>query len=84
MVTEEEKYKADTFKIIGIAMLTPVGPVFLTPSLLLKQLGVIGLAIYVCVSFASFLLGAIILEADRRFIDKKGTKKRWNPDQLAS
>ena len=84
MVTEEERYKADTFRIIGIGMLTPLGPVFLTPSLLLKQLGVMGLAVYACVSFVSFLVGGIILEAGRRFIDKKGTKRRWNPDQLAS
>ena len=71
MITEEEKYKSETYRIVGIAMLTPIGPVFLTPLVLLKQLGLTGFIIYLLISFASFILGGIIIERGRRIIDKE-------------
>ena len=77
MITEEEKYKAETYKIVGIAMLAPIGPLFLTPIALLKQLGSFGLIIYLLVSFVSLILGGIIIEQGRKTIDKEREKRRW-------
>ena len=77
MITEEEKYKAETYKIVGIAMLAPIGPLFLTPIALFKQLGSLGLTIYSLVSFASFILGGIIIEQGRKAIDKEREKRIW-------
>ncbi len=77
MVTEENKYKAETCKIIGITMLAPIGAVFLTPLLLYKQLGSIGLMVYICVSIASLLIGGMLLEVGRKFMKEKGIRK-WN------
>ena len=71
MITEEEKYKAETYRIVGITMLTPIGPVFLTPLVLLKQLGLTGFIIYLLISFVSFIFGGIIIERGRRIVDKE-------------
>ena len=78
MPTEEEKYKAETFKIIGIAMLTPIGPVFLTPIALFKQLGQPGFIVYFTVSFISLITGGMMIETGRRFIDKKEARRKWD------
>ena len=71
MITEEEKYKSETYRIIGIAMLTPIGPAFLTPMILFKQLELNGLIVYLLVAFISFVLGVMIIERGRKFIDKE-------------
>ena len=71
MITEEEKYKSETYRIVGIAMLTPIGPVFLTPLVLFKQLGLYGFIVYFVVSFTSVILGAILIEQGRKIIDEE-------------
>ena len=76
MASEEEKYRAETFRIIGIAMLTPVGPLFLTPGILLKQLETNGFMLYLFITIISSILGAMILELGRSFLDKRDLK-RW-------
>ncbi|MBI2996701.1 MAG: hypothetical protein HYY52_08380 [Candidatus Melainabacteria bacterium] len=71
IITEEERYKAETYKIVGIAMLTPIGPVFLTPIVLFKQLGLLGFIIYLLVAFISFILGGIIIEQGRKIFNRE-------------
>lgn len=77
MITEEEKYRAETFKIVGIGMLAPVGGLLLTPLVLLKQFGPISFKIYVLVSFLSLLMGVIILDEGRRIL-RLGEKRKWD------
>lgn len=77
MITEEEKYKAETLKVVGIAMLTPIGGLFLTPLVLLKQFGPISFAIYAIVSFLSTIIGVMILGEGRRIL-RIGEKKIWD------
>lgn len=75
-MTEEEKYRAETFRIVGIAMLTPFGALLLTPFLLLNQLNIFGFVVYCLVSLGSLIIGATIIEAGRKILDRKGLK-RW-------
>ena len=86
MITEEEKYKAEALRIIGIGMLMPAGAIFLTPMLLIKQLGLIGFIIYLVFSFIGISIGVMLLEAGRKILDKnRKERKRWNhSDQMGN
>lgn len=77
MITEEEKYKAETLKIVGIGMLAPMGGLLLTPLILFKQFGLISFSIYVIVSFLSTIIGVMMLGEGRRIL-RIGEKKIWD------
>ena len=82
MITEEEKYKAETFRVLGIAMILPAGAVFLTPTLLNEQLGLFGTTVYIMVSFTGCIMGSILIEAGRRILDKSKGRIRSRWDQM--
>lgn len=75
MITEEEKYRAETVRFLGIAMLAPFGALLLTPIAFLNQLGEPGFAIYSFMSSIGLIIGVTIIEAGRRVLDKRGTRK---------
>ena len=75
MISEEEKYRAETFRFIGMAMLTPFGALLLTPFVLFDQLGIFGFIIYCLVASISLVIGVIIIENGRNILDRKELKK---------
>ena len=76
MITEEEKYRAETSRLVGIAMVMPFGALLLTPIALFNQLEGFGFAIYFLASSVGLIIGATIIEAGRRVLDKRETR-RW-------
>ncbi len=76
MITDEEKYRAEAGRFLGITMLMPFGGLLLTPVTLFNQLGLLGFSIYVLVSILGLIVGATIIEAGRRVLDKREIK-RW-------
>lgn len=76
LITEEEKYRAETSRLVGIGMLTPFGAFLLTPIILFKQLGLLNFAIYLIISIAGLVIGAMIIEYGRKILDKREIR-RW-------
>ena len=83
MTTDEAKYRAETFRVVGIAMLAPFGAVFLTPTLLIQQLGIGGFIVYIIISLISFIFGGMILEIGRRVIDRNKMEKKNLWEQMS-
>ena len=71
MLTEEQKYKASIFKIIGIAMLSPFGRIFLDPLSFCLKYGPIFSASYIIFSALVMVVGFIFIEKGRDIIDTK-------------
>ena len=76
MITEEERYRAETSRLVGIAMLMPFGALLLTPIALFNQLGELGFALYILMSSIGVVVGVTIIEIGRRLLDKRGIR-RW-------
>ncbi len=71
MSTDEEKYRSETGRFLGITMLMPFGGLLLTPVILFNQLGSLGFAIYVLMSSVGLVIGVTIIEVGRRILDKR-------------
>lgn len=71
MLTEEQKYKASVFKIIGIAMLSPFGRIFLDPLSFCLKYGLTFSIFYVLFSVLVAIFGFILIEKGRDIIDIK-------------
>jgi len=72
VITEEQKYRAETSKIAGFALMTPIGRIVLDP-LLLEEFGFIGGIAYLMVAILLCLCGIVavvkgcdILDINRR------------------
>ena len=76
MISDEEKYRAETSRLVGIGMLTPFGAFLLTPIILFKQLGPLNFTIYLIVSIAGLVIGVTIVEYGRKILDKREAR-RW-------
>ena len=75
MITEEE-YRAETFRIAGFAMWTPLGSIFLNPFSSLKEAGPTYFIGYIIVSILLSIAGLYHLEKGRDILDKKD-KDKW-------
>ncbi len=78
MITDEEKYRAETSRLVGMAMLMPFGALLLTPLAFFNQLGGFGFAIYFLVSSVGLIIGVTIIEIGRGILDKRERGiRRW-------
>ena len=55
------EYRAETFKIVGLAISAPLGNLFLFPIRLFNELGFTSFAIYAFISVIGFILGVTII-----------------------
>ena len=75
MITEEEKFKAETFRILGIALLTPAGKILLDPWMFYQEHGLIYTIIYIIFASIGGYFGLLHIEIARGILDKRGMKK---------
>ena len=69
MSINKNKYKAETFRIIGLAMLTPLGRALLDPLSLLSEYQGLALAFYVTITFTGLILGFICINRGLEIIE---------------
>ena len=75
MITEEQKFRAETFRILGIALITPFARFILDPYLFLQEHKVIYTIFYIIVSTIAAVIGFIHIEFARGILDEKGLNK---------
>lgn len=75
MIIEEEKYRAEVFKIVGIALLMPFGKVILNPITMFKEMGVISFTIYCVMSILSIIIGIIFVDKGRDILSHRFRRK---------
>ena len=61
MINELNKYRVDIFKIAGFAVMVPFGRLFIEPTVIFNEVGLIGFPIYVMISFGLFMLGLMFI-----------------------
>ena len=75
---EEPKYRADVFKIAGIAFMTPFAKLLINPFSLYKNLGLGEFIYFVVISIFLGFVGALFIEQGRVIIhywEKRSWKK---------
>ena len=79
MVSEEEKFRAETFRIFGIIFLTPLGKILIDPLVFYQEHGLVYTIIYSVPAFIFACIGLIHIEIARATLDKKNKDKEiWN------
>ena len=71
MITEEDKYKSQTFRIFGIGMTVPFGSIFLDPLSIIKTYGIKLFVFYVLFTIVLALLGLVFIERGRVIIHER-------------
>jgi len=71
MISEEEKFKAQTFRIFGLALLTLLGRIFLDPLEFFLKYGLILSISYTTLALSFALLGFILIDKGRDIISEK-------------
>jgi hypothetical protein len=75
---EEPKYRAEIFKIAGIAFMTPFGKLLINPFSLYKNLGPVEFIYFILVSLFFAFIGLLFIEQGRVIIhywERKSWKK---------
>ena len=75
MITEEEKFRAETFRILSLVLLTPAGKVLIDPLLFYSEHEVVYSVLYTTASLIFAIIGFIHIEIARGILDERGTKK---------
>ena len=75
MITEEEKFKAETFRLLGIALLTPAGKILLDPLVFYNEHGLLYTIIYVMFALIGAYAGLLHVEIARDILDKREIRK---------
>ena len=79
MVTEEEKFRAETFRIFGIIFLTPLGKILIDPLAFCQEHDLTYNIIYSVLALISAYIGLTHIEIARATLDKKNKDKQvWN------
>ena len=76
MITEEEKYRAYTFDLVGFAVLTPFGRLVLENVKLFHELGLVWFLINLFGSICLFIWGLTLVEQGRSILDKSRRLKK--------
>lgn len=76
MVTEEQKFRADTLRILGITLLTPIAKFLLDPYLFLKEHNFVYTICYVFCAVVVGVVGLTQIEIARGILNQKVTD-RW-------
>ena len=61
MLPDEEKFRAETFRIAGFALLTPLGRLFLDPVGLFEIYGIVGLIFYLLMAIVVGFFGLVLI-----------------------
>jgi len=75
VITEEEKYRAEVFKIVGIALLMPIGKAVLSPIVLITEIGVINFILYFIASLLSLFVGITFIDKGRGILSYRFGRK---------
>lgn len=65
MVSEEEKFRAETYRITGFALLTPVGRIFLDPLPFFREYGLAFSLGYLILAVVLGIIGFFLIEIAR-------------------
>ena len=82
MITEEEKFKAETFRIFGIALLTPAGKVLLDPWQFFVEHNPIYCIFYILFALVFSVVGVIHIERARAILDQRDINKWKSPQKI--
>ena len=61
MITEEQKYRSEIFKISGFATMSPFGRLFLQPIEIFTTYGTMASVCYIIISVGLFLIGLLLI-----------------------
>ena len=75
MISEEHKFRAETLRILGIALITPFAKFILDPYLFLEKHNVIYTILYVVISIILAAVGLTQIEIARGILDLRGIQK---------
>lgn len=76
MITEEDKFRADTLRILGITLITPIAKFLLDPYLFLREHDIVYTMIYVIIASWFGIIGFTQIEIARGILDKR-EKHKW-------
>lgn len=71
MFPNEDKFRAETLRIFGIALMTPGGKIFLDPFGLFDRLGLLKFCIVVSYSVLLFYIGLVFIARGYDTISKR-------------
>lgn len=77
MISEEEKFRAETFRMFGVILLTPLGKILIDPLIFYQEHGLIYTIIYSMLALVFAYIGLVHIEIARATLDKKD-KVTWN------
>ena len=75
MITEEEKFRADTFRMFGIILLTPLGQILLDPQKFFFGHNLVYGIFYLLFALLGATVGFAHIEKARGILDKRGINK---------
>lgn len=75
MVTEEQKFRAETYRITGFAMLTPIGRILLDPLPLFNEYELTPFIFYLTFSIIAGIIGFLLIEKARGILFVKRYNK---------
>lgn len=76
MVTDEEKFRAETFRILGISLITPMATILIDPYKYIMEHNIIYCAFYLMFALSFAYVGLIHIEKARAILDKRN-KEEW-------
>jgi len=71
MPTKEDEYKAQSYQIVGFALMSPFGRICLQPTVVFNELGPFGFILYLGLSVLAFLVGFIFIDTGRVTLKEK-------------
>ncbi len=71
MISEEEKFRADTFRMFGVVLLTPLGKILIDPIIFYQEHDLTYNITYTVVALISAYYGFHHIEIARATLDKK-------------
>ena len=71
MITEEQKFRAETFRMLGIALLAPAGKILIDPLTFYQEQGLIYTVIYIVFSLVAAYVGLVHIEKARVILEEK-------------
>ena len=75
MVSEEEKFRADTFRIFGFVLLTPIGKILLDPWTFFTHHDLAYCLIYLVIAICAGIIGFIHIDLARGILSQRGISK---------
>ena len=77
MISKETEQKSEVLKIVGFALLTPLGRIFVEPIVVLNEFGFIGLICYIIFGFTIGTFGLTCILRSCEILEEKRIKNKW-------